>query len=92
MMKHIDVRTRLIAILLLVIPGITATNGFLFMKNVIFDYIVGWGDDHVVTPTFPWFPFIFGLLQFLIGIGFIGGWIFFRDRKRNYIATRPPIT
>jgi hypothetical protein len=73
---------RLIAVLLLVIPGITATYGFLAMKNAIFaqfDQAVG----HVL-----WGKFLLGLLLFLIGSGFIAGWVFFRDLKRNYLAPR----
>lgn len=87
-MKHVHVITRFIAVLLLVIPGVIATIGFLLMKNVIFDYIVSCGDDKVATPMFQWLPFILSLLLFLIGIGFISGWIYFRDCKRNYIVTR----
>lgn len=87
-MKHMHVITRFIAILLVVIPGVIATIGFLLMKNVVFDYIVSCGDDKVAAPTFQWLPFILSLLLFIIGIGFIGGWIYFRDRKRNYVAAR----
>lgn len=82
--------TRFIAILLLVIPGIAATYGFLVMKNVIFQYLSDLGNDHLATsaPVFGWLKFIGGLLLFAAGTGFIGGWIFFRDRKRNYVAVR----
>lgn len=72
--------SRFIAVLLLVIPGWLATYGFLLMKNSIFD---SFGPG-----VFPWLKFIGGLLLFVVGVGFIGGWIFYRDRKRNYVAPR----
>lgn len=79
--------SRFIAVMLLVIPGIGATYGFLLMKNSLFDYFASFGPDDPV-PAFDWLRFIFGLVLFLAGVGFIGGWIFFRDRKRNYVAPR----
>lgn len=87
-MKQTHVITRFIAVLLLVIPGIIATSGFLLMKNAVFDYVVDHGNDNLNSPVFPWFPFTVGLLLFMMGVGFIGGWIFFRDHKRNYVAAR----
>jgi Ni/Fe-hydrogenase subunit HybB-like protein len=71
---------RLIAVILLVIPGFFATYGFLRMKDAVF---VSLGPNHM-----PWGMFLIGLLLFAVGIAFIGGWIFFRDRKRNYVAPR----
>jgi len=79
---------RLIAILLLVIPGIAAAYGFLLMKDAIYDYFVKIGDINVTSPDFAWGMFIGGAVLFLLGIGFIGGWIFFRDRKHNYLSSR----
>ncbi|OXS52422.1 hypothetical protein B1A99_34245 [Cohnella sp. CIP 111063] len=79
---------RLIAILLLVIPGIAAAYGFLLMKDAVYDYFAKIGDIDVVSPDFSWGMFIGGAILFLIGIGFIGGWIFFRDRKHNYLSPR----
>ncbi|TJY44425.1 DUF2627 domain-containing protein [Cohnella pontilimi] len=80
--------SRLIAILLLVIPGIGAAYGFLKMKDAIFRYFADMGDVHVQTPHFDWWGFVLGFILFLVGVGFIGGWIFFRDRKHNYLAPR----
>ncbi len=78
---------RLIAILLLVIPGLLAAYGFLLMKNALFDYFAQMGITDF-TPDFHWLKFIGGAVLFLIGIGFIGGWTFFRDRKHNYLSSR----
>lgn len=72
--------SRFIAVLLLVIPGWMATYGFLLMKNSVFE---SFGPG-----VFPWMKFIAGLLLFAVGVGFIGGWIFYRDRKRNYVSPR----
>lgn len=80
-MKTSTSAQRLLAILLLVIPGVLATYGFIWMKDAV---IVSFNPDLV----FPWLKFIGGLLAFSIGAGFIAGWIFFRDRKRNYVAPR----
>jgi len=79
--------SRFIAVLLLVIPGLLATYGFILIKNALYDYFTQFGNDDI-TPDFGWGGFIGGLLLFMIGVGFIGGWIFFRDRKRNYVAPR----
>ncbi|TVY04484.1 DUF2627 domain-containing protein [Cohnella terricola] len=79
---------RLIAILLLVIPGIAAAYGFLLMKDSLYDYFAKIGDASINAPDFAWIKFIGGAILFLAGVGFIGGWIFFRDRKHNYLSSR----
>ncbi|GIP15225.1 hypothetical protein J40TS1_08670 [Paenibacillus montaniterrae] len=78
---------RLIAILLLVIPGIVACFGFLKMKDSLFLYWSSFGDD-AVRSSFEWGKFLLGLIMFAAGAGFIAGWTFYRDRKRNYVAPR----
>ena len=78
--------SRFVAVLLLVIPGVAATYGFLLVKNAIFDYFAGFGAER--APDFGWLRFLLGLALFLGGVAFIAGWIFFRDRKRNYVAPR----
>lgn len=79
--------SRFIAVLLLVVPGLAATYGFLLIKNAIFDYLADFGVEGLI-PNFEWLRFLLGLVLFLGGVGFIAGWIFFRDRKRNYVAPR----
>ncbi len=79
--------SRFIAVLLLVIPGIMATYGFLLLKESVFDYFAHFGDDSLI-PDFDWLRFVLGAIFFFAGVAFIGGWIFFRDRKRNYVAPR----
>ncbi|PYI55035.1 DUF2627 domain-containing protein [Paenibacillus flagellatus] len=75
---------RFVAILLLVIPGIAATYGFLAMKDAWFAQF-GPEDEN---PHILWGKLLVGLVLFAAGVAFIGGWIFFRDRKRNYVAPR----
>lgn len=79
--------SRFIAILFLVIPGVMACFGFLKIKDSLFLYFSEFGNE-AVTPVFQWLTFLLGLLMFGVGAGFIGGWILFRDRKRNYVAPR----
>ncbi|QYR19985.1 DUF2627 domain-containing protein [Paenibacillus sp. sptzw28] len=82
-----QVIARFIAVLLLVIPGLGATYGFLLMKDAVFHYFASFGDESA-SRSFEWWSFAGGMLLFLLGVGFIGGWTFFRDRKRNYISPR----
>ncbi|SEN21591.1 DUF2627 domain-containing protein [Paenibacillus sp. OV219] len=79
---------RFIAVLLLVIPGLGATYGFLLMKDAVFHYFSSFGDETATVRHFEWWMFLGGLVLFLIGVAFIGGWTFYRDRKRNYVAPR----
>ncbi|MFC4777479.1 DUF2627 domain-containing protein [Paenibacillus sp. GCM10023252] len=81
------VTARLIAVMMLVIPGLLACFGFLRMKDSLFHYFSSFGND-AVTPNFEWLSFLLGFIMFAAGAGFIGGWTFFRDRKRNYVAPR----
>jgi len=75
---------RFIAILMLVVPGIMATYGFLAMKDAFF---AQFGSPEL-NPGVEWGKMFVGFVLFLAGVAFIGGWIFFRDRKRNYAAPR----
>ncbi|WP_166239201.1 DUF2627 domain-containing protein [Paenibacillus turpanensis] len=71
---------RFIAVILLALPGLSAAYGFLLMKDAVF---ASFGPN-----TLPWLKLIIGFILFAIGVAFIAGWIFFRDRKRNYVAPR----
>lgn len=71
---------RFIAVILLVIPGWLAAYGFLLMKNAVF--------ESFGPAPMPWLKFIGGFVLFALGVSFVGGWIFYRDRKRNYVAPR----
>ncbi|WP_163969948.1 DUF2627 domain-containing protein [Oceanobacillus halotolerans] len=70
---------RIIAVLALVIPGIISAFGIKLMRDAMFQdiYPIFF---HVVV------QFIFGLVFFIGGIAFIGGFIIYRDRKNAYKA------
>ncbi|WP_153461519.1 DUF2627 family protein [Sediminibacillus terrae] len=67
---------RLIALLILILPGMAATFGIKLMRDAFF------GDFY---PLFfhVGIQFAAGLILLLGGLAFIGGFILFRDRKRN---------
>ena len=72
---------RLIALVILLIPGVFAALGVKLMRDMVFG---------ILQNPFPflWLQFLTGLLMFLIGLGFIAGFIFHRDRKRNKVQSR----
>ncbi|MCM3566675.1 DUF2627 domain-containing protein [Neobacillus mesonae] len=72
---------RLIALITLLIPGFLAALGIKLMRDMTFG---------VLQPPFShlWLQFLVGLLLFVAGLGFLGGFIFHRDRKRNKIQAR----
>lgn len=76
-----DFRMRILAFLILFIPGLLAALGIKYMRDMLFGLL-----------QFP-FPsltlqFIVGLLLMLGGVGFIAGFILHRDRKRNKVQKR----
>jgi hypothetical protein len=72
---------RLIAFLILFIPGVLAVYGIKIMRDMLFGIL-----------QFP-FPalslqFLAGLIFCIGGIGFIAGFILHRDRKKNKVQDR----
>lgn len=65
----------------MVIPGVLAAYGIKLMRDMVFG---------ILQPPFPllWVQFLAGLLFFLLGLAFIGGFILHRDRKRNKVQPR----
>ncbi|MGD6804001.1 DUF2627 domain-containing protein [Rossellomorea vietnamensis] len=72
---------RLIALIIMLIPGALAALGIKLMRDMLFG---------ILQPPFPalWLQFVLGLLFFLGGLGFIAGFILHRDRKRNKVQDR----
>ncbi|MDO6847146.1 DUF2627 domain-containing protein [Priestia megaterium] len=72
---------RIIALLILLIPGILAGYGIKLMRDMIFG---------ILQSPFPslFLQFSVGFLLFLIGLGFVAGFILHRDRKRNKVQNR----
>lgn len=73
--------TRLMALIILVFPGILAVYGVKLMRDTLFNLL------NVPYP-FLWLQFLVGFIVFIVGVGFVAGWIFYRDRKRNYVSKR----
>ncbi|WP_338451684.1 DUF2627 domain-containing protein [Niallia oryzisoli] len=72
---------RIVALVILLIPGIIAAIGVKLMRDMVFNIL------HQPFP-FLWLQFLAGILMFLIGIWFIAGFILHRDRKRNKVQSR----
>lgn len=72
---------RLIAFAILLIPGVIAAFGIKLMRDSLFSefYPILFNVE---------IQFIVGLLLFILGLGFIGGFIVYRDRKKNKITRR----
>ncbi|TKD70051.1 DUF2627 domain-containing protein [Pseudalkalibacillus hwajinpoensis] len=72
---------RLIALLIVLIPGIFGVIGIKLMRDVLFG---------VLNPPFTSLivQFILGLVFLIVGLSFVGGFIFYRDRKRNKVQDR----
>lgn len=73
--------TRIIALIIMVIPGIFAAYGIKLMRDMVFGIL------HAPFP-FLWLQFVIGLLLFVLGLTFIGGFILHRDRKKNKVQAR----
>jgi len=67
---------RLIAVLIIAIPGVIATYGWTIMRDVIF---TNFGSEH----PFEIWKFIGGLILFAGGLAFIGGWYIRRERRKQ---------
>lgn len=73
--------TRIIAVIILFIPGVAAAFGIKLMRDALFMEI------------FPilfnaGIQFIAGLILFIAGLAFIGGFVVHRDRKRNLVTRK----
>jgi hypothetical protein len=72
---------RIIALLILVIPGFLAGFGIKLMRDMTFG---------ILQSPIPYLglQFLLGLILFLCGLAFVAGFIFHRDRKRNKVQDR----
>jgi hypothetical protein len=73
--------SRIVALVIMVIPGILAALGIKLMRDMTFG---------ILQSPIPFLSlqFILGLFLFLGGLSFIAGFIFYRDRKRNKVQKR----
>ncbi|WP_066060697.1 DUF2627 domain-containing protein [Neobacillus soli] len=72
---------RIIALIIVVIPGALAAFGIKLMRDMTFG---------IYQSPFPylWLQFLVGLLLFVGGLGFVAGFILHRDRKRSKVQNR----
>ncbi len=67
---------RIIAWIIVLIPGLIATLGIKIMRDALFNIVYPYFFSVIIQ-------FLAGLILFIGGIGFIGGLILHRDRKKN---------
>lgn len=67
---------RNIAILMLLIPGVVAAIGIKLMRDTLFN-------EFYTIFFYSWVQFAAGFILFVAGIGFLGGFIVYRDRKKK---------
>jgi hypothetical protein len=72
---------RIIALIIVLIPGILAVVGIKLMRDMLFG---------IIQAPFPnlLFQFLVGFLFFVCGLAFVAGFIFHRDRKRSKVQKR----
>ncbi|HJV46498.1 MAG TPA: DUF2627 family protein [Bacillota bacterium] len=67
---------RLIAVLLIAIPGVFSAYGWSIMRDVIFD-------NFGTTEPFHLLKFLIGFTLFICGVAFIGGFFVYKDKKKK---------
>lgn len=72
---------RILALIVLLIPGVVAGVGIKFMRDMFFGIL------HNPIPNLM-LQFVIGLIFFIAGLSFIGGFILHRDRKRNKVQQK----
>jgi hypothetical protein len=72
---------RILALLILLIPGFLAAYGIKLMRDMMFG---------ILLSPFPylWLQFLIGLFLFVAGLSFVAGFILYRDRKKNKVQAR----
>ncbi|MTH52339.1 DUF2627 family protein [Bacillus mangrovi] len=73
--------SRILALIVVLIPGVMAAYGIKLMRDLFFG---------ILQPPIPslLLQFLIGLLLFLGGLGFVAGFIFYRDRKHNKVQKK----
>ena len=72
---------RMIAFIILLIPGIMAAYGIKLMRDSVFNKLL---EPYPVL----WLQFSLGLLFTVLGIGFFAGFLLNRDRKKGTVSKR----
>jgi len=73
--------SRILAVIVMFTPGVIGAFGIKLMRDALFVE---------VTPIFfnEIIQFIIGFILFAVGLAFIGGFIYHRDKKRQLIKKR----
>lgn len=72
---------RIIALLILLIPGIIAGVGIKLMRDTFFGVLI--------SPfSIFWIQGFIGMICFAFGLYIVAGFILYRDRKRNNVSAR----
>ncbi|WP_141431737.1 DUF2627 domain-containing protein [Bacillus sp. 03113] len=73
--------SRVMALIILLIPVLLSSYGIKLMRDMVFG---------ILLFPFPylWLQFISGILLFLSGLGFVAGFILYKDRKHNKVQDR----
>ena len=76
---------RILALLILLIPGFLAAYGIKLMRDMLFG---------ILLSPFPylWLQFLIGLFLFVAGLSFVAGFILYRDRKKDKVQARFRVT
>lgn len=72
---------RLTALVVLLIPVFLAAFGIKLMRDMVFGIL------QAPIPSLL-IQFLLGLILFIIGLGFISGFVLYRDRKENKVKIR----
>ncbi|HIV75047.1 MAG TPA: DUF2627 domain-containing protein [Candidatus Pseudogracilibacillus intestinigallinarum] len=72
---------RFIAAAILFIPGILGAFGIKLMRDAVFNEVYALLVNEGIQ-------FVVGLILFLFGLAFIGGFIYHRDKKRNLLKEK----
>ncbi|WP_075618039.1 DUF2627 domain-containing protein [Paenisporosarcina indica] len=72
---------RLLAFIVLLIPGIMAAGGIKLIRDTIFGKLIG-------PIPYLWLQLLIGLLLVVVGIGFFAGFLLNRDRKNGKVQPK----
>jgi hypothetical protein len=72
---------RIIALLIMVIPGVIAAFGIKLMRDMLFGQTV---EPFTSLPL----QFFIGFILFASGLSFVAGFVLYRDRKRKKVQRR----
>lgn len=81
-MKRSDCQmARMLAFIVLLIPGLLAAGGIKLIRDTFF--------GKLIEPIpFLWLQMMIGILFFIIGLGFFAGFLLHRDRKNGKVQAK----